>query len=315
MGSRPSNDKYEKVLASDPELESNSQRTEDEDDSIVPKWDHAYRKRSLLSIVWLCMRAALIVASIIAWGASLWLTHLATIELGKARALIPHSPATTITRPAKTVTVTANLPIPTQNDHKADDHDNKGHKITNPNHESLNTMFIPGGQLPVAGYGLAYNTSYCNGWSDPEGAQARGCVLDPSQGGWVHELCHDPELRAEWLRLPDFGWWLDAQRTQPIPQERIWAADIPGGVHTEVFTPQAFHIEHCKFVMRLRVKHTTRRNRGLGYLPLDPGHMYHCLHIMTEDDDPTALTKVVLGEFGGGTSGFGLGGECYMPIL
>jgi hypothetical protein len=117
------------------------------------------------------------------------------------------------------------------------------------------------------------------------------------------------------MKLPDFGWYLDPKKEHRIPQHRVWAADIPGGVLTTMYTPQDFHIKHCAFVMRLRIKHTTRRNRGLGYLPLDPGHMNHCVHLMTEEANPKELTQVVLGNFGGGTSGFGLAGECYMPIL
>ncbi|ETS85551.1 hypothetical protein PFICI_03576 [Pestalotiopsis fici W106-1] len=122
--------KHEKVLERDPELESNNERTGDEDESIVPRWDQGYRKQSLASIVWLCICVTLIVVSIIAWGASLWLTHLATVELKKAGALSPHS------------------------DHTANGPEITGLKTTNSNHESLNTMFIPGGQLHVAGYGL-----------------------------------------------------------------------------------------------------------------------------------------------------------------
>ncbi|KAI1820009.1 hypothetical protein F4861DRAFT_94908 [Xylaria intraflava] len=300
---RPVHDAYEKVALSDSELDGDIPELESNQDTVTTGWEagqHRRRPRTILSTLWICARFVFIASSVFAWGASLWLTHRASVEIARAQALLPNQSSTTPT-----------------SSHIS--HDSSGsssnHKITNPHHDSLNTIFIPGGRLPVAGYGLAYNTTYCNGWEDPEGAKARGCVLDPSQGGWVHELCHDPSILKEWLELPDFGWYLDSKREQRIPQDRVWAADIPGGVNTTMYTAQNFHIQHCKFVMRLRVKHTTRRNRGLGYLPLDPSHMNHCIHLMTEEADPNEMTQVILGKFGGGTEGFGLGGECYMPIL
>ncbi|KAK5996705.1 hypothetical protein PT974_02045 [Cladobotryum mycophilum] len=269
---------YEKVSNNDLELES-------DEGTVTPttSWPRRRKQRTLLSTLWLCTRVVLIAASVIAWAASLWLTHLAGRELGQARGLV-----TDLGQEAK------------------------------PEHKTPAHAFITGATLPAAGYGLVYNTSYCNGWEDPEGAKARGCVLDPTQGGWIHELCHDPALVKEWLKLPDFGWYLDPKKKQRISQEKVWAADIPGGVMTELYTAMDFHVQHCQFVMRLRIKHAMRKNRGLGYIPLDPSHMTHCLGLMTEEGlsehKKKELTQVVLGKFGGGTEGFGLGGECYMPI-
>lgn len=297
--SRPRLDEaYEKVALADPELDSDEGTVTP---TAFPGWQNGgslgrrKHRRTLLSTLWLCTRIVFLVASAIAWAASLWLTHIAARELGRARALI--AVPQNYTPPAAS----------SQSSHH--DHD----------HDSLDTFFIPGGRLPKPGYGLVYNTSYCNGWDDPDGARARGCVLDATQGGWIHELCHDPGMLAEWLRLPDFGWYLDPHRTQRIAQEKVWAADIPGGVHTPLYTSLDFHFQHCKFVNRLSIKNGMRRNRGLGYIPLDPSHMLHCLELMTENKTSEArakeVTQVVLGSFGGGTEGFGLGGECYMPIM
>jgi hypothetical protein len=285
--SRPYNDGYGKLALDDPELDS-------DEGTVTPTvFTNRYKRRTFCSSLWLCARVVFITAAIVAWAASMWLTHLASRELVRARALI--------SQPRENH-------CPTHAD-----------KDPLNNHEIITTGFIPGATLPVPGYGMVYNTSYCNGWKDPEGAKARGCVLDPSQGGWVHQLCHDPELLEEWLSLPDFGWYLDSKRKQHVPQEKIWAADIPGGVETTLYTAQDFHVQHCKFVMRLRVKNGMRKNRGLGYLPLDPSHMYHCIHLMTElntlEAKSTELTQVILGKFGGGTEGFGLAGECYMPVV
>lgn len=86
--------------------------------------------------------------------------------------------------------------------------------------------FIPGGNLSVPGYGMVYSDDYCNGWADPEGARRRGCILDSMQGGWIHELCTNPELLEEWTAMPDFGWYLDEERTQRIPQSQVYAGNV-----------------------------------------------------------------------------------------
>jgi hypothetical protein len=133
-------------------------------------------------------------------------------------------------------------------------------------------------------------------------------------------LCHDGELLDEWLGIRDFGWFLDPEGKQPISQKRVWAADIPGGIFTPLYTTGwDFHIEHCTFVVRLKIKNGMRRDRGLGYLALDVGHLDHCVKMMMEMNTPEKkgkdLNRVVLGAFGGGTEGFGLAGECYMPAV
>jgi hypothetical protein len=86
--------------------------------------------------------------------------------------------------------------------------------------------FLPGGNLSVPGYGMVYRQSYCNGWADPQGARERGCILDSLQGGWIHELCTNPELLEEWKAMPDFGWYWDEERTQRISQEQVYAGEV-----------------------------------------------------------------------------------------
>lgn len=73
---------------------------------------------------------------------------------------------------------------------------------------------------------MVYRQSYCNGWADPQGARERGCILDSLQGGWIHELCTNPELLEEWKAMPDFGWYWDEERTQRISQEQVYAGEV-----------------------------------------------------------------------------------------
>ncbi|KAF3799123.1 hypothetical protein GCG54_00015304 [Colletotrichum gloeosporioides] len=81
--------------------------------------------------------------------------------------------------------------------------------------------FLSGGHANVPDYGLVYNHTYCNGLKDPEGAKQRGCVFDPTAGGWIHHLCLDAELRDWWFSMSDFVWYEDFNRTKPISQEQF----------------------------------------------------------------------------------------------
>lgn len=86
-----------------------------------------------------------------------------------------------------------------------------------------------------------------------------------------------------------------------------------------IYTSLAYHIEHCKFVFRLRIENSMRKNRGVGYLELAPSHMNHCLRQMTVMDTPefrkSEVVEVIWGMFESGRGAFGYGGECYMPVL
>lgn len=135
------------------------------------------------------------------------------------------------------------------------------------------TVTIDGVDIP--GYRLKYNASYCNEMEDPAGAPARGCVLDRVQGSWVPEICSDQELREEWDAMPDFGWYLDPERTQKISQERVYRGD-PDVVGRSVYTSVNYHLNHCIAVLRLRNKNSLRRDRGLTFHMLSHHHIEHC---------------------------------------
>ena len=109
--------------------------------------------------------------------------------------------------------------------------------------------------------------------------------------------------------------WVVRPAQAPYPA-RLWAGDIPGGPLAEMYTSKKFHVQHCKFVRRLRIKNGMQKNRGLGYILLDPCHMNCCLEMMTVPKvNPKELIKVVFGQFGGGRTGFGLASEWCMPLL
>lgn len=170
--------------------------------------------------------------------------------------------------------------------------------------------FIEGGHLTGApGWGLVYNASYCNGLADPVGARQRGCVFDAAQGGWIHSLCSDRQLLEEFWKLPDFYWYTDFNRTQPISQEMVWRGEI--GQHQFLFTQDDFHWRHCEYVVRWLIKHGQSRSRGLGFLALDQSHVNHCFDEVSNRNTPEIRYDQTESVH---IAGFGPYGECYMPI-
>lgn len=127
--------------------------------------------------------------------------------------------------------------------------------------------------LHVPGYRLAYNSSYCNGVKDPEGARSRGCVFDPVHGGWVHRLCHDEELYHAFTTENEWDWYLDENRTQPIAQEAVWRGE--GGGRT--WTRDDFHFRHCEYIIKSLFKNGVGKAKPLGFKVLDVEHLEHCL--------------------------------------
>lgn len=158
-----------------------------------------------------------------------------------------------------------------QNSTPENDHDHAAQEHEH-DHEHANTG--DGRQLlHVPGYRLAYNSSYCNGVNDPDGARNRGCVFDPVHGGWVHRLCHDEELYNEFTTMNHWDWYLDENRTQPIAQEAVWRGE--GGGRT--WTRDDFHFRHCEFIVKTLFKNGVGKAKPLGFKVLDVDHLSHCL--------------------------------------
>lgn len=145
-------------------------------------------------------------------------------------------------------------------------------------------FYVPGASIEASGFGLVYNRSYCDGIRDPAGARARGCVLDPIAGGWIHHLCSDTDLLMEFTALPDFGWFLDENRTRRVPQAQVWAGNLGG--RKVLYTVDDYHFRHCEYSVRSLIKNYGRRDVGLGQLLLDHDHMNHCLGRLVDFNTP-----------------------------
>ncbi|KAG8169317.1 hypothetical protein KVR01_000062 [Diaporthe batatas] len=145
-------------------------------------------------------------------------------------------------------------------------HENhEGHE----NHEA----HVGAGSLHVPGYRLAYNSSYCNGVRDPEGARARGCIFDPIQTGWMPGACVDTELTEEFITSEQWQWFEDEERTKPTTQEVV----LRGYGLRDSYTIDDYHFRHCQFVMKQLIRNFLTSRAVIGFKGLHEEHLEHCL--------------------------------------
>lgn len=147
---------------------------------------------------------------------------------------------------------------------------------------ALGVDFVRTSRPLPKGFGLVYNSSYCNGVEDPHGACKRDCIFDPIHGGWIYRLCSDERLYEEFIGLPDFGWYMDPERTIRLPQEKVWQGE--GGAST--YTVDDFHYRHCEYILKSLFKNGQSDVRGLGFKLVDQEHLYHCLDRLVNYNTP-----------------------------
>ncbi|KAK2049012.1 hypothetical protein LZ31DRAFT_572851 [Colletotrichum somersetense] len=150
------------------------------------------------------------------------------------------------------------------------------------NDHQLHSNSAGEGILHLPGWRLAYNSSYCNGFHDPDGARARGCVFDPVQAGWVHGLCVDKELVENFINSHQWEWYDDELLTQRAIHDMV----LRGFGNKDAFTIDDFHFRHCEYIMKLLFRSVIRQSRGIGLLALQEEHLEHCLDILINKNTP-----------------------------
>jgi hypothetical protein len=138
------------------------------------------------------------------------------------------------------------------------------------------------GDLQVPGYKLAYNTSYCRGVEDPDGAHARGCRLDPVHGGWIPILCSDEELYRDFTSKFDWKWYSDENRTTSISQAAVWQ----GQAGRRTYTVDDYHYRHCEYILKTLIRSHVSQTTADGYKVLDFPHLEHCLDRLINYNTP-----------------------------
>lgn len=169
------------------------------------------------------------------------------------------------------------------------------------NHESD----VGHGMLHIPGLRLAYNSSYCNGIEDPEGARARGCIFDPIQTGWMPGPCVDMELTNEFIATHEWKWFDDEALTKPNTQEAV----LRGYGSASAFTVDDYHFRHCEYILKQLIKNHVTQAPAVGFKGLDKEHLEHCVDRLINYNTPdirNAWTEHVV---------WAGSGECYERIV
>ncbi|KAK2052709.1 concanavalin A-like lectin/glucanase [Colletotrichum caudatum] len=138
------------------------------------------------------------------------------------------------------------------------------------------------GRLHLPGWRLIYNSSYCNGIKDPEGARARGCIFDPVQTGWMHGRCVDKELTEEFINSHQWEWYDDEPLTKPTTQNTV----LRGFGNRDAFTIDDYHYHHCEYIMKALIRNVIRQPSAIGFKALDEEHLEHCLDRLINYNTP-----------------------------
>ncbi|KAJ5021994.1 hypothetical protein PSV08DRAFT_357838 [Bipolaris maydis] len=137
-------------------------------------------------------------------------------------------------------------------------------------------------RLHVPGFRLAYNSSYCNGIEDPEGARARGCIFDPIQTGWMPGPCVDMELTNEFIASHEWKWFNDEALTKPNTQEAV----LRGYGGADAYTIDDYHFRHCEYTLKQLIKNHVTQAPAVGFKGFHKEHLEHCVDRLINYNTP-----------------------------
>lgn len=76
-------------------------------------------------------------------------------------------------------------------------------------------------------------------------AKSHGCEFDPMVNGWTPQECFDKELSEEFMALPNYTWYYDADHARPIPMNELYSGELA------ITYPEPFHHDrHCLYTWR-----------------------------------------------------------------
>ncbi|GJC81033.1 hypothetical protein ColLi_03871 [Colletotrichum liriopes] len=248
----------------------------DSEEAMIMQSHYSSRSRQRPCSRWIrvVLLTFIVTAFIISWAATISLAWKAATERAESSCSVkswPHKSNGGISSSGGNSNKHTYLPT------GSNTHGHEPSKQGNVHHHSNSAQL-----LHVPGYRLAYNSTYCNGVKDPEGARRRDCVFDPVHGGWVPRLCHDEDLYKQFTTQNDWDWYLDENRTIPITQDAVWRGE--GGGRT--WTKDDFHFRHCEFIIKTLFKNGIGKAKPLGFKVLDVGHLEHCLDRLINSNTP-----------------------------
>ncbi|CZT10173.1 uncharacterized protein RAG0_14714 [Rhynchosporium agropyri] len=76
-------------------------------------------------------------------------------------------------------------------------------------------------------------------------AKSGGCEFDPMVNGWTPQECFNRELSEEFMALPNYTWYYDADHAKPIPADDLYSGELA------ITYPEPFHHDrHCLYTWR-----------------------------------------------------------------
>lgn len=188
-----------------------------------------------------------LLCNLLAAGAAAAATFFIARASGSFTTQSSASAAAVAAAPTATVTVTADMTLPTTTASVEKLEDDT---------ESPN---------PLAGIILD-----CGG--SPEEAREKGCVYDVMMQDWVPEPCYDPILTEKYLAEGNWTWYADGDGKSIISEE-----EMRKGEHGSAWMATSYHKAHCVFSW-LKIIRALRNDKGISQELLSYDHVLHCAH-------------------------------------
>ncbi|KAH8648272.1 hypothetical protein BGZ60DRAFT_534953 [Tricladium varicosporioides] len=142
---------------------------------------------------------------------------------------------------------------------------------------------IPGAPLPQAQGGTVV-TAHCG--TNPQEAQARGCLWDIMSFGWVHPSCWDPAESARMeAKYGPWEWYTDKpfNITDQVPdvtgQVPLKMEELP--FEPIVWTTHGYHVQHCLYI--LKMLHLGGMSGGsVSNEGIELAHTDHCVGLISD---------------------------------
>ena len=118
---------------------------------------------------------------------------------------------------------------------------------------------------------------FCGDNPNPSSARQANCTFDVMSFSWLPAACAEPELTKEFLGLRNWTWWVDANKTTPVPFD-----EVAWGDHTELYVTREYHMYHCTYMWRklhrglLRGQSNTEGRGVVDTYIGQYGHTAHC---------------------------------------
>ncbi|KAE8139942.1 hypothetical protein BDV38DRAFT_280413 [Aspergillus pseudotamarii] len=74
-------------------------------------------------------------------------------------------------------------------------------------------------------------------------ARARGCHFDIITFCWLPDRCYDPELSDSFEKLVNWKWYLDRNKSLPVPKEEALQGELDG-----LYVSWEYHVQHFVYM-------------------------------------------------------------------